>query len=91
MLCDEDVVEDCKNFKMLLCFMNQKIDDERIIEANNLQEMQPYVDLSHVVHMDMRGHTGGVSTFGMGVLLAKLSKQKINLISSNKLEVIGNS
>ena len=37
----------------LLSFMNQKIDNERIIEANNLQEMQTYVDFSHVVHMDM--------------------------------------
>ena len=33
--------------------------------------MQTYVDLYHVVHMDMRGHTGGVSNFGIGVLTAK--------------------
>ena len=41
--------------------------------------------------MDMRGQTGGVITFGIGVLKYKQSKQKTNSISSNKSEVIGNS
>ena len=39
----------------------------------------------------MRGHTGGVITFGTGVLNAKSSKQKMNSRSSNETEVIGNS
>ena len=71
--------------------MNQTIDDNRIIGANELQEMHTYANLSHVVHMDMRGYTGGVSTFGIGVLTAESIKQNMNLISSNGLEVIGNS
>ena len=37
----------------LLSFMNQKIDNERIVGTNGLQEMQTYVDSSHAVHMDM--------------------------------------
>ena len=53
--------------------------------------MQTYVDSSHSAHMDMRGHTGGGSTFGIGVLTAKSSKQMMDLRSSNKLEIIGNS
>ena len=41
--------------------------------------------------MDTRGNTGGVSTFGIGILADKSIKQKINSMISNKSEVIGNS
>ena len=58
--------------------MNHKIDKDIIIGANYLKEMYTYVDLSLAVHMDIRGHTGVVSTFGIGVLMAKLSKQNMN-------------
>ena len=37
------------------------------------------------------GHTGGVITFGTGILNAKYSKQKMNSRSSNETEVIRNS
>ena len=57
--------------------MNQKIKDKRIMGEKDLQEMQTYVDLSHEVHMEMRGHTRGVSTFGIGILTDKSSKQKM--------------
>ena len=59
---------------MLLFLMNQTIDNKIIIGSNDLKEMQAYYDSSHVVHMDMRGHTGGVSNFGIGVLTANSSK-----------------
>ena len=52
--------------------------------------MQTYVYFYHAVHMDTRGHTGVVSTFGIGVLTDKSIKQKMNLISSNESEEIGN-
>ena len=84
-------VEDWKKLKRLLCYLNQTIDDIRIIGANNLHEMQTYIDSSHGTHMDMRGHTGGVITFGTGVLTGKGSKQKMNTKSSNETEVVGNS
>ena len=76
-------VEDWKKLKRLLCFMNHTINNKIIIGGNYLQEMNTYIDSSHTVHMDMRVHTGGVSTFRIGVLTAKLSKQKMILISSN--------
>ena len=70
--------------------MNSKIDDYRIIATNNLHEMQTYVDSYHTVHKYMREYTGGVSNFGREVLMATSSKQKMNLISSNESEEIGN-
>ena len=71
--------------------MNKKIAVKRIIGEKDLQEMQTTFDSTHVVQMDMRGHTGGVSTFFIGFLMANLSKKMMNLISSNESEVIGNS
>ena len=71
-------VEHWKKLKRLLYFMNQIIYDKRIIRTNNLQEIQTYFDSSYAAHMDIRGHTGGVSTFGIGVLTANLSKHKMN-------------
>ena len=71
--------------------MNHKIDDKIIMGGNNLQEIQNYVNFSHVVHMYMRGHKVGVSTFGIGVLTDNSVKQKMNSRSSNESEVIVNS
>ena len=57
--------EDRKKLNRVLFFINRKIDDKRITGANNLHEIQTYVDLYHALHMDTRGHIGGVSTFVM--------------------------
>ena len=70
--------------------MNQKIDDKKIIRANNLQNIQNYVDSYHAVHMEMMGNTGEVSTFGIGLLTANPIENKMNLRSSKKSEAIGN-
>ena len=83
-------IEDWKNLKQQLCFLVQTVDDEIIIGACNLNEMQTSIDSLYIVHDDMRGHTGVVTTFGTGILSAK-SSQKINSKSSTKSEVIGNS
>lgn len=53
--------------------------------------MDSYVDSSHAVHPDMRRHTGGLVTFGTGVLSQMSCKQKMNSRSTNETEVIGNS
>ena len=58
--------------------MNQKIENERIIRAKDLQKIQTYFYLYHRVYMDTRVHIGVVSNFNIGVLTAKYSKQKIN-------------
>lgn len=71
--------------------LQQAIDDERIIGVDDLQIMQTFVDSSHAIHNDMRGHTGGLFTFGIGILNAKSRKHKMNSRSSNKTEVIENN
>ena len=84
-------VEDQKKLRRVLKFLQQTIDDNRIIGADRLDVMTTFVDSSHAVHPNMRGHTGGVITFGTGVINTKSSKQKMNTRSSNEAEVVGNS
>ena len=68
--------------------MNLTIDGKSIISANNLHESHTYGDSYYTVHMYMREYAGGVSNFSIGVVKAKSSKHKMNLIGSNKSEVI---
>ena len=58
--------------------MNQTTNYKRIIGGNDLQEVQTCIDSYHAVHMDMRGHTGVVSSFDIGVLTANSSRHNIN-------------
>ena len=49
------------------------------------------IDVSHGVHPNMRGHTGGGLCMGRGYPISTLTKQKLNTGSSTKSEMIGAS
>ena len=49
------------------------------------------IDSAHAVHENMRGHTGGITTFGTGVIDQKSSMQKMNTRSSTETEHVGTS
>jgi len=49
------------------------------------------IDSAHAVHDDMRGHTGGITSYGTGIVEKKLSKQKMNTRSSTETEHVGTS
>ncbi|WP_288992895.1 Ty1/Copia family ribonuclease HI, partial [uncultured Marinobacter sp.] len=65
--------------------------DVRIIGADDLLNMIVMIDSAHAVHDDMRGHTGGVTSFGTGIVDEKSSKQKMNTRSSTETEHVGTS
>jgi len=51
-----------------------------------------YIDTSHAVHEDCRGHSGSTMTFGrqgLGAVQAGCNKQKINTKSSTESELVG--
>ena len=50
-----------------------------------------WVDASYATHNYMRSHTGGCMYFGIGVLMPKSSKQKLNTKSTTESEVVGAS
>ena len=63
----------------------------RIAGADNLTMMKTWVDAAYAVHHDMKSHTGGVMSFGTGVLNGKSAKQKLNTKSSTEAELVGAS
>jgi hypothetical protein len=50
-----------------------------------------WVDTAYAVHDDMKSHTGGIMSFGLGVLNVKSCKQHLNVKSSTEAEVVGAS
>ena len=59
-----------------MSWLHQTIEDVRIIGANDLFSMLTFIDSAHAVHPNMRGHTGGATTFGIGIIDQKSHKQK---------------
>ena len=87
----EPTKDDWHKFKRLMCWIKQTVEDVRIIGADNLLEMIVMIDSAHAVHDNMRGHTGGITSFGTGVVDQKSSKQKMNTRSSIETELVGTS
>jgi hypothetical protein len=61
------------------------------LAANDLGRMRSWVDALYSVHPDMKSHTSGITSFGTGGLLGKLTKQKLNTKSSTEAELVGAS
>ena len=49
------------------------------------------MDASYAVHDDMKSHKGGCMTFGVGILIPKSAKQKLNTKSTTQSEIVGAS
>ena len=81
--------DDWKKLKRCLGFIKRTIKDKRILGADGLDTLYTWVDASHAVHMNMRGHTGGIISMGKGMLHCKASGQKINTRSTTESELIG--
>ena len=69
--------------------MKQTIDDVIIIGLEGEGMIQSWIDASYGAHVDIRGQTSGAISMGRGTLINKSIKQKLNIKSSTKTEVIG--
>jgi hypothetical protein len=56
--------------------------------VDNLGLLKWYVDGSHNVHWDCRGHGGAVFTLGKGAMNSYLRKVKLNTRGSMKMELV---
>ena len=81
--------DDNKKLQRVLQFLRCTIDDVRVIRPSNLTRLVSFVDAAYGVHDDMRSHTGGCMSFGLGMIHCKLSRQRLNAKSSTESEVIG--
>jgi hypothetical protein len=58
------------------------------LSADNLTTINWWVDASHAVNDDCRGHTGAMMLMGKGAAISFSNKHKINTKSSSKSELI---
>jgi len=82
-------IHDQTKLRRILEYLYGTVDLKLKLGADNLSNLQIWVDASFAVHPDMKSHTGGVMSFGRGAVFAKSSKQKLNTKSSTEAEVVG--
>ena len=54
-----------------------------------MTDLYTWIDTSHAVHQNMRGHTGGSISMGYSIIHGKGLKQKLNVKSSTEAELAG--
>ena len=57
-----------KNLKKGLAWVNNTIEDKRIIVSINLSKIFVWIDVSYAMHHNMRSHTGGYISMGYGII-----------------------
>ena len=82
-------MKDWEKLKRCLGFLKGTINDVRVIGADSIRDLHVWVDASHAIHENMRGHTGGVMSVGTGTIHCKSSKQKLNTRSTTESELVG--
>ena len=68
---DED---DWKKLRRVLQYLRGTIDLKLTLGADDIRRMKSWVDVSYRIHDDCRSHTGGLMSWGWGVLLTKSQK-----------------
>ena len=80
--------DDWIKLKRLIGFIQRTIDEIRVIGAASLPEIMSYVDSAYAVHENMRSHTGGLVSFGIGAAHARSTTSKINVKSATESELV---
>ena len=83
--------QDWGKLRRVLQYLKGTLDMLRTLGADSMMELATLVDASYAAYVDMRSHTGGCMSFGLGVLMPKSTKQKLNTKSSTEVEVVGGS
>jgi len=83
--------QDRTKLKRVLEYIKGTMDLEYTLGADDMRKLRSWVDAAYAVHPDMKSHTGGVMSLGIGGILCKSTKQKLNTKSSTEAEVVGAS
>ena len=62
---------------------------ELTLEVDSMDFILCWINPAYGVHLDLKGHSGDMMTFGKGAADSKSSKHRINLRSSTESEIIG--
>ena len=71
--------------------MKGTIDELQIIGATSLTEIMTFIDSAYAVHENMRSHTGGITSFGIGAVHARSKMSNINVKSATESELVAAS
>jgi hypothetical protein len=85
----KSTTEDWAKLKRLLEYIKGTINEEYTLGADSLTTMRSWVDASFAVHPDMKSHTGGLMSYGLGGFACKSTKQKTTMRSSTHAEMVG--
>ena len=81
--------QDWKKLVHLFKYLRGTQDIPLILRADGSGILKWYVDASHGVHPNMRGHTGGGLTMGTVFPVSDSTKQKLNTRRSTETEIVG--
>ena len=87
----KSTTQDWRKLRRVLLFLLQTIDDDRVIGIEDIEVLHTWIDASYAVHPDMKSHTGGCISYGLGIIDSGSMKQKLNSKSSTESEVVGTS
>ena len=80
--------DDWKKPQQSINYLRGTQDPVLTLSADDSFVMKWHVDGSHLVHQDMKGHTGANPSLGTGTIHAKSAKQKLNARSSAETELV---
>jgi len=81
--------DDWAKLRRVLQYLRGTMDECLILGGDSIGSMESWVDAAYGVHNDMKSHTGGCMSWGLGVLLTMCIKQRLNVKSSTEAEVVG--
>ena len=87
----KSTVQDRAKLKRILEYIHGTMEQSYTLGADTLGKLRTWVNASYAVHPDMKSHTGGIISFGIGGLIGKSLKQKLNTKSSTEAELVGAS
>ncbi len=82
-------IDDWRKLGHLIKYFRATVDLPLILGSKKSGVLQWYLHASFAVHANMRGHTGGGLTMGMGFPIVTSTKQKLNTRSATESELVG--
>jgi len=82
-------VQDWMKLRRLICYLYGTRYEISFLGAINLHTMYMSIDVLYATHDDCKSHTGGASTYSIGVVSSRSSKQKLNTTNTTECELVG--
>ena len=82
-------IQDWVKLRHLVEYLGSTVDLPLTLGAMSGGVLHWYMDAAFAVHRNMRGHSGGALTLGLGFPISSSGKQKLNTRSSTESELVG--